>query len=428
MNASDYYLVVFTSHYPFGNQESFFCNELSYLAKKFKRIAIVSYQKENFSNHRYVPENVDVFTPRKDYTYFQRILLVASIFLLPRVWTEFGKAIKNKEYPSRLILFEILRAEAMCKYLHKSESDWDTTDSTVIFYSYWLNSTTLYFGRNRKDNHIYIARAHGSDCYDQIEYHPFRSSQLQSVDHIFSISESGKKALIQKNQEIKEKISVSYLGVLKETDKMNPFQFGQELMIVSCSNVIKVKRLDILIEALSSLQDIRVKWVHFGDGDQFEAIKLLASEKLGNKENIIYSFEGRKKTSDILKFYETVPIDLFINCSDSEGIPVSIMEAMSYGIPCIARDVGGNKEIVNDQNGFLVIDEDISERIADIICHYNKLNTCSISTLRDNAHRTYLEKFCSQKNYSQFYEEIIQLAERKNERSIHSDSRYDGSK
>ena len=39
-------------------------------------------------------------------------------------------------------------------------------------------------------------------------------------------------------------------------------------------------------------------------------------------------------------------IDLFINTSSSEGVPVSIMEALSVGIPIIATDVGGTKEIV----------------------------------------------------------------------------------
>lgn len=40
--------------------------------------------------------------------------------------------------------------------------------------------------------------------------------------------------------------------------------------------------------------------------------------------------------------------------SDSEGIPVSIMEAMSFGIPVIARNVGGMSEIVNEENGLLL--------------------------------------------------------------------------
>ena len=50
---------------------------------------------------------------------------------------------------------------------------------------------------------------------------------------------------------------------------------------------------------------------------------------------------GRMKNKDIYSLYEKEKPDLFINLSSSEGIPVSIMEAMSFGIPVISTDVGG---------------------------------------------------------------------------------------
>ncbi|MFR4320263.1 MAG: glycosyltransferase [Blautia massiliensis (ex Durand et al. 2017)] len=44
-----------------------------------------------------------------------------------------------------------------------------------------------------------------------------------------------------------------------------------------------------------------------------------------------------------------------MNVSSSEGIPVSIMEATSFGIPGIATDAGGTKEIIRDkENGVLL--------------------------------------------------------------------------
>ena len=46
-----------------------------------------------------------------------------------------------------------------------------------------------------------------------------------------------------------------------------------------------------------------------------------------------------------------MPVDLFLTVSANEGIPVSIMEAQSFGIPVIATDVGGISEIVNNVNG-----------------------------------------------------------------------------
>jgi len=43
-----------------------------------------------------------------------------------------------------------------------------------------------------------------------------------------------------------------------------------------------------------------------------------------------------------------------MNLSETEGIPVSIMEAQSAGVPILATNLGGTSEIVNNENGFLV--------------------------------------------------------------------------
>ncbi len=56
----------------------------------------------------------------------------------------------------------------------------------------------------------------------------------------------------------------------------------------------------------------------------------------------------------ILDVYEQFDVDFFINLSDSEWIPVTIMEAMPMGIPVIDRNVGGISEIVNKSNGLLL--------------------------------------------------------------------------
>ncbi|NCO54621.1 MAG: glycosyltransferase, partial [Bacteroidetes bacterium] len=63
-------------------------------------------------------------------------------------------------------------------------------------------------------------------------------------------------------------------------------------------------------------------------------------------------------------------VDLFINVSESEGIPVSIMEALSAGIPVIATNVGGTNEIVNNDVGFLIDKEFEINTAVNIINNY----------------------------------------------------------
>jgi len=58
-------------------------------------------------------------------------------------------------------------------------------------------------------------------------------------------------------------------------------------------------------------------------------------------------------TENIGRFYKG--LHLYINTSIHEGIPMSILEAMSYGLPIIAPDVGGISEIIDDGvEGYLI--------------------------------------------------------------------------
>ena len=85
-----------------------------------------------------------------------------------------------------------------------------------------------------------------------------------------------------------------------------------------------------------------------------------------------------------MNYYNTYEIDLFVNLSTIEGVPVSIMEAQSSGIPVLATDVGSSKEIVDDDNGFL-IPKDFEMNLAQVAATYNmrKSTFCRIILQRE---------------------------------------------
>ena len=93
---------------------------------------------------------------------------------------------------------------------------------------------------------------------------------------------------------------------------------------------------------------------------------------MGVQKNIRFDFRGYTPNAQIRAFYQSVPVDLFVNCSDVEGIPVSVMEAMACGIPAIGRDVGGMGELIDGSCGLLLQDQtspaDLAAAIRSILC------------------------------------------------------------
>ena len=81
-------------------------------------------------------------------------------------------------------------------------------------------------------------------------------------------------------------------------------------------------------------------------------------------------------------------MNLFINLSDSEGIPVTIMDAFSVGIPVIARDVGGISEIVSNQNGVLLSSngdiEEAQEALNTVLLNWSLKSKSAVKTFESN--------------------------------------------
>lgn len=256
------------------------------------------------------------------------------------------------------------------------------------------------------DNPTLIARAHRYDLYEERNsdhYIPARRLLLRKFNKVYLISQDGYDYLSGKFPEYKGKMAISRLGTLNNGIKKCDNK-GSCFRIVSCSNMVPVKRIDRIVSTLSKVKTQKIEWVHFGSGEEECKIREMASEMLGGNVKII--FKGRVENKKILEFYRSNDVNLFINLSDSEGIPVSIMEAMSFGIPCIATNVGGTSEIVVDgMNGYL-IDDESDEYIADKVDSIASMNIECYEQFRDAARNTWEQKYNAENNYRTFIEEI----------------------
>ena len=120
-------------------------------------------------------------------------------------------------------------------------------------------------------------------------------------------------------------------------------------------------------------------------------------------------FKGYLTQVQLAELYRKERFDVIVNVSDSEGIPVSLMEASAVSVPMVATDVGGTSEIVNAGNGMLIgADADIATIAAAILRFRDR---ASALTWRNSARSQWEEKFNARANYTAFGRQLLQLLE-----------------
>lgn len=412
-------LVIVTSSYPYGTQEAFLEEEIKVLENYFDTIHIYTFAELGQQRTRYVPRNAHIYMVKSDkFEVLRKLRAIFSVFSLS-CFKEYFFTRKNYKYTNVKSAIAIM--SNYYKYAEQNLAPMlEKVDCTeTVFYSYWFShqAYALACYKKKHPSAFCISRAHGFDNFINRKTSYFKRETIEKFNIIYPISNCGKNEILEKIvnyvQTTNCKIRTSHLGV-KNSDILNPQGNSNSLNLVSCSNIVLIKRLDILINALSTTNSsIKINWLHFGSGILEKEIKSMADEKLKDKKNIFYNFMGQTDHEDIIKYYQNNHVDLFVNCSDSEGIPVSIMEAMSAGIPCVARDVGGNSELVDDGiNGFLLSEDGNSSDYAEVFNLLFRMDKKRVETIRQAARKKVESKFMSPNVYKEFAEDIIKNFEK----------------
>jgi len=120
-----------------------------------------------------------------------------------------------------------------------------------------------------------------------------------------------------------------------------------DVVLIFVGNLFEIKGLDYVLDAIRSLPEIRL--IVIGEGVNFPSYKRRISEE-GRDHQVHLLGTVLKDTED---FYAAA--DVFILPSESEGFPLSALEAAASGLPLITTRVGGLRELVVDgKNGFLI--------------------------------------------------------------------------
>jgi glycosyltransferase involved in cell wall biosynthesis len=268
-------------------------------------------------------------------------------------------------------------------------------------YSFWLYDTALMaaWAKQLYSCSRAVARAHGYDLYrdrTRSHYLPCREYLLGTLDAVLPCSIDGTAYLSSEWPAYADKVSTSYLGTRELPDRSEEPK-GDLFEVVTCSRAVPVKRLGLVCDAMALLDSdgLPIHWTHYGDGPDLAQVRKRARAF----RSVESSFPGNIVNHDLLRRYGETHIDLFVNASSSEGLPISIMEASGFGVPVLATDVGGTREIVEDGvNGRLMLEEVDARGLAAAIREFWEMSPDELAGHRRAARHVWAERFRTEKN------------------------------
>lgn len=205
-----------------------------------------------------------------------------------------------------------------------------------------------------------------------------------------------------KKYKLKSKIIQN--GINTEGIKNEYYPHKRSFNICMMSNLDEHKGLQFFVEAAGILSKKQINVHFFAIGNNSSGYDFQKSiEQLGMEKTFTYLGRVNDSANKILPF-----MDLLVLPSKMEGLPMSLIEAQSYGIPILATKVGGIPEILTDGvNGFFIErdGQDIANKIEKCLKDetYQQLSKNSIDTYRSNFTAERMcndyEKFCTLNNY-----------------------------
>lgn len=403
------YLFLFTGEFPYGiTGEPFLNEEIKFLAEEFEKVFV--FPRAVNAHTRVLPDNASPINILCFQSFTLRNVgisyLLKSLMLIIKesiINNKISPYIKNLRHYLYIGVESIIISEKINNYIRTN----NYKPSEILFYTYWFDSSNLACSLLKKrDSRVkLITRVHGFDLYDKRNVGglvPFRAIKTCATDKIYAISKQGLEYFISRiHRKFHNKVELSYLGVL-ESKYENIRSEKEKPIIVSCSRLEKFKRVDLIADTLLSINK-PMHWVHFGGGP---ALNELVVKTSGFPAHITCDFSGQVSNDVVLEFYSTNKVDLFVSASESEGLPVTMMEAISFGIPIVGFNVGGVGEIIiNGLTGFLVEDVNDYDAFKAKICE----GLYSPSLEQDKIISFFRSNFNAEVNYKKFAEEIACL-------------------
>lgn len=346
-------IVVVTSQFPFGAGESFIEAELP-LWTAADDVVLLPEQRAGGPSARPFPPTVRLDETLADRWASRRWLAWAALLALisPVLWRELAALARARRLnPTRATV--AFRTLAQAQLIERTLHDLARREGrhVDVVYGYWLSAGVLAgaLGVRRGRVGAALCRAHGTDLWETsrlAQYTPLVRQFAPQITSVHAVSASGAEHLARYGFTDDQR-GVARLGVTIPDEQTPPSGPG-ELHVLTLSSMTPFKRLDKAAAALARLHelrpDLRLTWTHIGTGPLHDEVAHLA-EGL-RAAGVVVELPGALPHDEVLARLRGPGVDVVLNTSDSEGIPVSLMEGMAHGIPAVAPDVGGIAELV----------------------------------------------------------------------------------
>lgn len=350
-------LVYITAFTPFGRGETFVLTEIMALNEMGLDMLIIPRDATNklFHGGSSLASENTLSIP----LFSLRILgvFLAFVFSHPLILLEIIKrlafrarnvriALKNLIIlPKTICLSRVLRGRPV-SHIH---AHWASTTSTMAYIISELTGIPWSFTAHRWD----------------ITENNLLMEKCRTALFVRAISDRGKQEILNiiKDQSLSEKISVIHMGVpLPELGR--DFMVKSDIFTLLCpANLVYVKGHKYLFEACKMLSDKgrSFRCLVAGEGPLLAELKRIV-KNLHINEHV--SFLGKLPHEKLLQLYAMREIDSVVLPSIStedgqvEGVPVALMEAMSFLVPVISTDSGSISELIGDGSGIMVAEKD----------------------------------------------------------------------
>lgn len=333
-------LLIVTSSFPHGGGEGFLIDELEALGSISHVVVAPLFPRGNL---RKIPSNKIFVLSKRLFN-----LEIASAFIL-----EFAQSPANILYWTATILFKsrnfstkiknllvIPKAAWIARYIKANKVD--------HIHCHWAAYTAT-AGMIAAD----ISRTPWSmTCHRWDIYHnDLLQKKFQLASFVRFISARGRDDAFALTGGIGN-LKIIHMGVhLVQNSTIKPLDPGAIGHICCAANLIPVKGHKYLLRAIKILKDkgITTRLHLFGDGQLKQELAAICREM--SIEDDVF-FHGQIEREELLELYRQRKFQLFVLYSTEteggqhEGIPVSIMEAMNYGIVSIASDTGSIAELL----------------------------------------------------------------------------------